>query len=284
MRIAHNHRRCREVGSRSRRAGRSLAVRLPQSQGQSQWQPQAAKDSRSEESMISLEASQRTAARVVGCIYLFAMATGILGVYAYAHGLVHGAAGAGPIVADEGMLRLNVVCEVITAAADVVLIAALYVVLAPIHRGLALVAVCWRLIETAILLGAVLSSLEVLQIASADQLRALDPERLQALARLPIVGHAVAFNIAFVFLGLGSAVFSYLWLKSRYIPRALAAWGVFSSLLFPLSVLAIIVFPAAKILFPAYMMPLGVFEVAMGFLLLFRGIARRSPLVVARPA
>jgi hypothetical protein len=34
-----------------------------------------------------------------------------------------------------------------------------------------------------------------------------------------------------VFFGLGSTVFAYLWFKSRYIPRWLAALGIFSSLL-----------------------------------------------------
>jgi len=46
-----------------------------------------------------------------------------------------------------------------------------------------------------------------------------------------------------VFLRLGSTVFSYLWFKSRYIPRALAALGIFSSLVLALVTLAIMVFP-----------------------------------------
>ena len=43
--------------------------------------------------------------------------------------------------------------------------------------------------------------------------------------------YGIGLSIGFVFLGLGSAVFSYVWLKSRYIPKALALLGIFGSLL-----------------------------------------------------
>lgn len=76
-----------------------------------------------------------------------------------------------------------------------------------------------------------------------------------------------------MFLGLGSTVFCYLWFKSKYIPRALAALGVFGGLMMAAGSFAIIIFPKlAKIVGLAYMMPLGVFEVTIGFWLLIRGL------------
>jgi hypothetical protein len=75
-----------------------------------------------------------------------------------------------------------------------------------------------------------------------------------------------------MFLGLGSTVFSYLWLKSRYIPRALAAWGIFSSLLMAIATLAIMTFPRLSSLGLTYMMPLGLYELGLGWWLLFKGI------------
>ena len=68
-------------------------------------------------------------------------------------------------------------------------------------------------------------------------------ERLQALARLSIGAHGAVYNVSFLFFGIGSPVFCYLWLKSRYVPRALAAFGVFASLLVGTCALAFIVFP-----------------------------------------
>jgi hypothetical protein len=46
-----------------------------------------------------------------------------------------------------------------------------------------------------------------------------------------------------VLLGLGSAVFAYLLMRSRYVPRFIGAWGVFASLLLALASFAFILFP-----------------------------------------
>jgi hypothetical protein len=96
---------------------------------------------------------------------------------------------------------------------------------------------------------------------------------LQALARLSLGSYVTGYNVGFVFLGLGSAVFGWLWLKSVYIPRALAVLGVFSSLLLAACNFAFIIFPGfAKVVGPGYMAPMGVFEVTMGFWLLLKGL------------
>jgi hypothetical protein len=64
----------------------------------------------------------------------------------------------------------------------------------------------------------------------ADHLRAFNTKQLQALAYMFVGVHDAGYLIGLVVFGLGSTVFAYLWSKSRYIPRALAAWGIFSSL------------------------------------------------------
>jgi hypothetical protein len=232
----------------------------------------------------TVDGSQRKAARVAGFMYLFAMVTALIGFYVRSRFIVADAGQtARNIVAHEGLFRLSIVSELLTSVADIVLIVALFVVLRPISRGLALLAASWRVIETSILVIATLTSFEVLQLLSgADYLRGFEADRLQALAKVAIGVHGAAYNVCFVFLGLGSTVFAYLWHRSRYIPRPLAAWGVFASALFVPCALGIILFPdLAKIVMPAYWAPLGIFEVTMGFLLLIRGL--RSP-AVAEPA
>ena len=86
-------------------------------------------------------------------------------------------------------------------------------------------------------------------------------------------------NVGFILLGLGSAVFAYLLLKSRYIPKALAVWEIFSSLVLAIATLAFIVFPGFGIMGLAYMMPMGIYEVGLGLWLLVKGI--RVPSAVA---
>jgi hypothetical protein len=54
---------------------------------------------------------------------------------------------------------------------------------------------------------------------------------------------SAGYRIGGLFFGLGSTVFSNLWFRSCYIPRGLAVWGIFSSLVPVIITLAIIVSP-----------------------------------------
>jgi hypothetical protein len=118
-----------------------------------------------------------------------------------------------------------------------------------------------------------LTSLDVLRVLSgAEYLKSFEPERLYVLARLAIGQHGAAYNMAFFFLGLGSTAFGVLWLRSNYIPKPLAMLGVLGSALIAAGALLFIVFPDLRIPLPVTMAPIGVFEVTMGFWLLFKGL------------
>jgi hypothetical protein len=73
-----------------------------------------------------------------------------------------------------------------------------------------------------------------------------------------------------------------MWFKSRYIPRWLAAWEIFSSLVVAIVTSAIMVFPSlAAVVIPVYFAPIFIFEVALGFWLLVKGI--QTPIVEDTP-
>jgi hypothetical protein len=225
----------------------------------------------------TIDDSQRKAAKVVGFTYLLAMVTANFAeIYVPTRLIVSqdAAKTAANIIAHEQLFRLGIAADLITFATDVVLIAALYVVLKPVSRGLALVAAFWRLVETSIVVVALLNNFEVLRLLSGSAyLRVFEADRLQALARLSISKYGAAYQVGLLFFGLGSAVFAYLWFKSRYIPRGLAGWGVFSSLLVVTYVLAFIIFPNLpdKLELPS-LIPMGIFELTMGFWLLFKDL------------
>jgi hypothetical protein len=231
----------------------------------------------------TLEPSQRTAARVVGLAYLLALPLGIFAELVVLGRLVSSDAAetARNIVAHERLFRLGIASNLGVFALDVVLIAALYVTLKPVHRGLALLAAFWRMIETATLVGTTLNDFTVLRLLSGvDYLHTFEPERLQALARLAISAHGAGYQVGLLFSGLGGTVFCYLWLRSGFIPKALAAWGVFASALLGACAFTFIVFPeVAKVVTLAYYAtPIIIFELATGLWLTFRGI--RPPTAV----
>lgn len=229
----------------------------------------------------AIEPEQRTAARVVGCLYLLTMATGVFGELFVRGRLVRGDAlqTANNIAASERLFRLGVVSDLITIAGVVVLIWGLYVVLKPVSRNGALLGAILRLVGAAIGAVSVVNSLAALRLLSGPAyLRALGESQQQDLARLFISVQGVGSQVDFVFLGLGSTVLSYLWLRSGYIPRALAALGILGSLMLAVGGMAIMVFPGlASVLTLMYMIPLGIYEVGLGLWLIVKGI--RQPLV-----
>ena len=236
----------------------------------------------------TIEPAQHTAARIAGLLYLFTSATAIFGEF-FVRGrlIVRGDAvqTAKNVAGSERLFRLGIASDLITVLGVIALVWALYVVLKPIDRNVALLAAFWRLAEASILAVSVVNAFAALLLLSgAEYLQAFGTQQLQVLARLFVSLQGAGWRIGFVFLGLGSTVFSYLWFKSRYIPRALAAWGVFSSLVLAIVTLAIMVFPgSAAVLTLAYMAPMGIYELALGLWLLAKGIRTRPLLEASIP-
>lgn len=179
------------------------------------------------------------------------------------------------IVVDERAFRIYIAAALTYGAGMVVLLTALYVVLRPVGRGLALFATFSRLAYAFLWFVMILDLFAVLRLMGGfSYLQALESDRLRALAGLRLASGLDAYYIGLMFYGLGSVVFSYLWFKSRYIPRTLAAWGILSSLFAGFCAFAYLVFPSfGKIISVNwYEMPIGLFEIATSFWLLVKGL------------
>ena len=227
----------------------------------------------------AIDNSQRTAARVVGFLYLFTNATAIF-AFSVRGKLIaarDAAQTATNILASERLFRIAIAAELVTVVGVLVLVWGLYVILRPVDRNVVWLATFFRLGENFVLAFAALLELAILALvkgtASLEMFRGQEPLLVNAVVRV----YGDTFNIGFLFLGLGSALFSYLWLKSRYIPRVLAGWGIFASLVMALMSLAIVVFPVLSKLGLTYMMPMGLYEFGLGFWLLIKGIQAGSP-------
>jgi hypothetical protein len=83
-----------------------------------------------------------------------------------------------------------------------------------------------------------------------------------------------AYYVGLLFWGLASTVCSYLWFKSRYIPRALAAWGMISSVWCVTCAFAFFIFPNFDKTVNLWWFdsPMASFEIATSFWLLFKGL------------
>ena len=226
----------------------------------------------------TISESQRKAAKVVGFCYLIALVPAIFAEFYVRGSLIvfdNVALTAQNIVNHERIFRLGIVSNLTVFAVDIALITALYFVLKPVNKRLALLALGWGLIENAILVIVTLNDLDVLRILSgADYLQAFEPGQLHALARISISAHDDTYNVGLVFAGLRSTAFCYLWFRSRFIPRVLAAWGMLASFLMGAFAFSFIIFPGLRKVVPveAYGSLIFLFELAMGFWLLIKGL------------
>lgn len=233
----------------------------------------------------TINQDQQTAARMAGSLYLFLGALAAFGQFYIRSGiLVPGdvAQTAHNILASERLFRIGIASDLIGGAGNAALAVAFYVMLKPVGSGKALLAAFWRLGEAVILGHMTLNSMVVVNILShSERLAGFSVEQTQTLANIYLGAQGAEFSIGLVFYSLGSTLFCYLLLKSRYIPSTLAWWGLLGSVISLLSSLTIIVFPAASGIAPNCYIPVGTFEIVTGFWLLFRGI--RLPRIPNEP-
>lgn len=230
--------------------------------------------------LAAITPAQHRAAKVVGCLYLIQMALAIFGESFVRNRLIvprDAVQTAANLAASERLFRLSLAGDLMIYASVIVLFWGIYIILKPVNKDVALLGAFFRLVEQAILAVTTFAGFIALRLLSGPEyLRVVDTAQLQAFARAFIGMYGIGLSIGFVFLGLGSAVFSYVWMKSCYIPKALAVLGIFGSLLLTMMTLVTMVFPRVyEVLGMSYMMPMGLYEVGLGLWLLIRGL--RAP-------
>ncbi|MGE5625612.1 MAG: DUF4386 domain-containing protein [Bacillota bacterium] len=229
----------------------------------------------------SVTEPQRLAARIAGFALVFGFAIVVFAQFWLSAPLIvanDAAQTAANILAHETRFRGYAVCNLVYVMDLVVLSAALYVVLRPVNQGLALAAAFLRFMYAVLWILVVLNLFGALALLGpAPYLKALAPEQLAALSRMHIRVGFDAYYVGLPFFALASTLCAWLWWKSGYVPKALAGfglaasgWGVFCGIVY-------LVFPHFNATVNDWLFdtPLGLFELAVGFWLLFRGI--RAP-------
>lgn len=225
-----------------------------------------------------IDESQRTAARVAGFTGLLMMAVVVFANFGIHERLMvagDAAATARNILAHETLFRINIACFLIYCIGIVVLLTALYMILKPVNRSLALLAAFFRLVYGLTWIVIALNLFEALRLLSgADYMRVFETDHLQALARLSQATSFDVYYVGLLFYALASTLCSYLWFKSNYIPRSLAGFGVISSVFCVACTFVFIIFPGfAKIVNLWWFdSPMAIFEIATSFWLLFKGL------------
>ena len=226
----------------------------------------------------AIDASQRKAARVAGLANLLAMATVVLAQYVLFGPLVvrgDAAATARNILAHEGQFRLSIAFDLLYVAGVLVLIAALYVILKPVGPGLALLAAISRLVYALTWVALAMSLFAGVRLLGDSSSRsAFGADGVPAVARLYFGRGFEAYYVGLPFYALASTLCSWLFLRSGYIPKALAVFGLISSAWCVACAFLYIVSPDFGRAVNPYWFdsPMGLFEMATSVWLLVRGL------------
>ncbi len=230
--------------------------------------------------------SQRKVAKVAGFTFIFAIAIVIFSNYSVNFRFIipdNAVDTAQNIMAHETLFRINIVSNLIYLVTLIVMLTSLYVILKHVNKNLALVATFFRLIYALMWGFMAINTLTAIRIlGDANYLPVFEANQLQTLSRLHLSNSWDAYYVGLPFWGLASAVCSFLFFKSKYIPRALAIFGFVSSIWCIFCGFTFLIFPNFGETVNLYLfdMPLVIFEITLGFWLLFKGL---RPVGLAHP-
>ena len=224
----------------------------------------------SEASADSIQAYARTAG-VLGLISIVAGGFGEAYVPAALVVPRDAAATAANIVASESLFRWGFTAYLVEALCDIGLTLLFYLLLRPVRKDLALLAVFFRLIGTAGFAMAQVFYFAALPIlGGADQFKAFPPDQLQALALLSLKVSGYGQTLFTMFYGVGLILIGYLMYRSVFLPRLIG-------ILLALSGVGFVARTFTWVLAPSYsspwlLTPAGVAALAMTGWLLVKGV------------
>jgi hypothetical protein len=216
-------------------------------------------------------------ARIGGLLYLILIVVGFWSVL-FVRGTIivsgDATATANNIMASKSLWRAGIAADLLMHMCDVGVMAVFYVLLKPVNRNLALVALLSNLVQTAVLVANKMTLvIPLFLLGDAKYLKAFGPQQLQALAYVCLRAHDYGFGVGLIFFGIVCLVEGYLIRRSGYLPKALGILMQIAGACYLVNSFALILAPTfASVLFPAIMLPPLIAETSLALWLLVKGV------------
>ena len=213
-------------------------------------------------------------ARTGGALYLLVIAAGLAGELLIRDRLVvagDAEATLANIRSFELLWRLGIAGNLLHLACSVALAVVFYVLLRPVNRDLALMAVLFNVVAVAVEAVSKLFLLPSLFVlGKASYLQSFTPEQLHALAYLSNRSHSHGFNASLIFFGCECLLIGYLVFRSRFLPRALGVLMLAAGAAYLANSFALLLTPALASI--VLLVPAFVAELSLALWLFVRGV------------
>jgi len=225
----------------------------------------------------TVEAFPQAYARIGGSLYLMIIVLGAFAEGFVANKLIapgDATATARNIMAAHGLWQFSVAGDLVVVLCAVPLLWIEYLLLRPVNRQLALLAVLFNVVSLAVEAISKLFLLLVMPtLGSPGYVKAFAPQQLEVLANLALRSHDIAFNIALIFFGFTCLVNGYLIFKSGYLPKLLGVLMQIAGLSYLLACFAALFAHAlADLITPAILLPPLIGESSFCLWLLIKGV------------
>lgn len=177
----------------------------------------------------SIDATPVVWARVAGALYLVIIVCGLFGEIGVRSALVvqgDPSATARNILAADGLYRAGFVADTLMFLSDGVLAVLLFLILRPVHRVLALVALCFRLLQSAVIAVNLLNYHAALLVLEGGDRLALGASERASLASLFLDLHSHGYDLGLIPFGIHCLLLGYLIAVSGYLPKMLGYLSV----------------------------------------------------------
>jgi len=198
--------------------------------------------------------SNKKAARIAGFLYFLCFITSIISTSFGRFAFVDAAATVNNMMAHEWLARIGFIIGLFSAVLFLLTAWALYVLLKPVNKNLALLFLLLNLAGVAIQCVSFLGLFAgLLLLSGADYLKAFQPDQLKAQAILLAGLYKNGYMIAQIFFGIWLFPLGYLVFKSRFLPRVLGIMLIIDFFAVLIWFFQFFLFPAYKvILYPCW--------------------------------
>ena len=212
--------------------------------------------------------STRTTGRIVGALFLLALV-----VYGGGTALVDSGSGETDVLSDVADNQMQISAGALLMLINSVVVVSIGVLVFPVlkqhHEISAYAYLITRVFEAVLLTVGILFLLLLIPLGQEYvDTGASDASVLSSLGRVAQEGNLYSYQIAMIGLGLGSLMFCRVLFRARLVPRFMAVWGLVGYAIFAAGAMLEVLGYGVGL---ALSVPGGLFEVALGVLLLVKG-------------